>query len=154
MTSNDNYVTVEIFNAGISRLEALNEKNLALIQKENAEFRLQLREDVNNFKNEVRSDINNFKNEIRSDIENFKNETRAEFSQIHAEIVQLDKKIEVPNARVDDLFHWDYWILSIILVFVAMPHIINGVKSLFEVLTDGIAGIMALFRRKGQNAYE
>ncbi len=45
MTSTDNCITVEIFNARMDRLEAINEKNLALIQKENAEFREQIKEE-------------------------------------------------------------------------------------------------------------
>lgn len=134
MTSTDNYVTIEIFNGGIARLEALNEKNLALIQKENAEFRLQLREDMNNFKNE-----------IRSDIESFKNETRAEFSKVHSEIAQLDKRIEVQNARIDDLFHWNYWIIALFVATFLAPSILEAVKAFSKSLAVSIA---AIFRRK------
>ena len=133
MTSNDNYITIEMFNAGIARLEAMNEKNLALIQKENAEFRMQIREDMNNFKNE-----------IRSDIENFKNETRAEFSQIHSEIAQLDKRIEVQNARIEDLFHWNYWIISIFVVAFLAPSIIEAIKAFSKSLANSVA---AIFKR-------
>ena len=137
MTSNDNYVTVEMFNAGMARLEAMNEKNLALIQKENAEFRLQLREDMNNFKNEIRSDINNFKNE-----------TRAEFSQIHAEIAQLDKRIEVQNARIDDLFHWNYWIIALFVATFLAPSILEAVKA----FSKSLAGSIATIFKRGNKA--
>ena len=131
MTSNDNYITVEMFNAGIARLEAMNEKNLALIQKENAEFRMQIREDMNNFKNE-----------IRSDIENFKKETRAEFSQIHSEIAQLDKRIEVQNARIEDLFHWNYWIISIFVVAFLAPSIIEAIKAFSRTLANNVKALI------------
>ena len=134
MTSNDNYITVELFNAGIARLEAMNERNLALIPKENAEFRMQIRED-----------INNFKNEIRSDIDNFKNETRAEFSQIHSEIAQLDKRIEVQNARIEDLFHWNYWIISIFVVAFIAPSILEAIKTFSKTLARSVA---AIFKRE------
>ena len=110
-SSNDNYVTVELFNAGIARLEAMNERILALIQKENAEFRLQLREDMNNFKNEVQSEI----------------------SQIHTEIAQLDKRVEVQNARIEDLFHWNYWIISIFVVAFIAPSILEAIKTFSKV---------------------
>lgn len=133
MSSSDNVITVEMFNSGIARLEAMNEKNLALIQKENAEFRLQLRED-----------INNFKSEIRSDIENFKNETRAEFSQIHSEIAQLDKRIEVQNSRVDDLFHWNYWIIALFVATFLAPSILEAVKAFSKSLANNVA---AIFKR-------
>ena len=133
MTSNDNYVTVEMFNAGMARLEAMNEKNLALIQKENAEFRLQLREDMNVFMNEVKNDIKNFKDEVHS-----------EFSQIHAEIAQLDKRIEVQNARVDDLFHWNYWIIALFVATFLAPSILEAVKAFSKSLAGSIA---AIFKR-------
>ena len=133
MTSNDNYVTVEMFNAGMARLEAMNEKNLALIQKENAEFRLQLREDMNVFMNEVKNDIKNFKDEVHS-----------EFSQIHAEIAQLDKRIEVQNARVDDLFHWNYWIIALFVATFLAPSILEAVKAFSKNLAVSIS---AIFKR-------
>ena len=123
MTSNDNYITVELFNAGIARLEAMNERNLALIQKENAEFRLQLREDMNNFKNEIQS----------------------EFSQIHAEIAQLDKRVEVQNARIEDLFHWNYWIISIFVVAFIAPSILEAIKTFSKTLAGSVA---AIFKRE------
>ena len=42
MQSNDNYVTVEIFNAGIARLEAMNEKNMAIIDGKLTEIRSEI----------------------------------------------------------------------------------------------------------------
>jgi len=140
MTSNDNYVTVEMFNAGMARLEAMNEKNLALIQKENAEFRLQLREDMNNFKNEIRSDIENFKNETRAEF----SQIHSELSQVHSEIAQLDKRIEVQNARIDDLFHWNYWIIALFVATFLAPSILEAVKAFSKSLAGSIA---AIFKR-------
>ena len=137
MTSNDNYVTVEMFNAGMARLEAMNEKNLALIQKENAEFRLQLREDMNVFMNEVKNDIKNFKDEVHS-----------EFSQIHAEIAQLDKRIEVQNARVDDLFHWNYWIIALFVATFLAPSILEAVKA----FSKSLAGSISTIFKRGNKA--
>ncbi len=118
MTSNDNYVTVEIFNARMDRLEAINEKNLALIQKENAEFREQIKEDMRNG-----------------------------FDKINAQIIVLQGDTEGLKHDVTGLYHWDYWLLSIILVLFAMPQIIAGVKSLFSAITDGIVSILTLFKR-------
>ena len=129
MTSNDNYVTVEMFNNGMARLEAINEKNLALIQKENAEFRLQLREDMNDFKNEIRSEFL---------------QIHSELSQVHSEIAQLDKRIEVQNARIEDLFHWNYWILTFIVAIVIGPALVEAVKAFSKSLAGSIA---AIFKR-------
>ena len=124
MTSNDNenkdtiYIREDVFNARMDRLEAINEKNLALIQKENAEFREQIKEDMRNG-----------------------------FDKINAQIIVLQGDTEGLKHDVTGLYHWDYWLLSIILVLFAMPQIIAGVKSLFSAITDGIAGILTLFKR-------
>ena len=57
MVSNDNYVTIEVFNARMDRLEATIEKNIALTQKENAEFREQIKDDIFSFKEDIRKDF-------------------------------------------------------------------------------------------------
>ncbi|MBR0079058.1 MAG: hypothetical protein IJP69_01655 [Synergistaceae bacterium] len=136
MTSNDNFVTVEVFNARMDRLEAVLEKNLAVMQQQNAEFMVKMQNEMNNFKTEVRNDINDFKKEVHS-----------EFDKVHAEIGVLQRDVEGLKHDVVGLYHWDYWLLSIILVVFAMPQIVAGVKSLFAAFTEGIAGIMTLFKQ-------
>lgn len=42
MQSNDTYITVEMFNAGISRLEAMNERNMAIIDGKLTEIRSEI----------------------------------------------------------------------------------------------------------------
>ncbi|MBQ6739077.1 MAG: hypothetical protein IJQ57_09340 [Synergistaceae bacterium] len=136
MTSNDNFVTVEVFNARMDRLEAVLEKNVAVMQQQNAEFMVKMQNEMNNFKTEVRNDINDFKKEVHS-----------EFDKVHAEIGVLQRDVEGLKHDVVGLYHWDYWLLSIILVVFAMPQIVAGVKSLFAAFTEGIAGIMTLFKQ-------
>ena len=102
MTSNDKqeFITVEVFNARMDRLEAITEKNVAIMQKENAEFRIKLMENLSNEFNKL----------------------HAEIAQLHTEIGQLDKKIEVQTARIDSLFHWNYWIIAfIVALFIKKP---------------------------------
>ena len=101
----------------MDRLEAINEKNLALIQKENAEFREQIKEDMRNG-----------------------------FDKINSKIIVLQGDTEGLKHDVTGLYHWDYWLLSIILVLFAMPQIVAGIKSLFGAISDSIAGILALFK--------
>ena len=136
MTSNDNFVTVEVFNARMDRLEAVLEKNVAVMQQQNAEFMVKMQNEMNNFKTEVRNNINDFKKEVHS-----------EFDKVHAEIGVLQRDVEGLKHDVVGLYHWDYWLLSIILVVFAMPQIVAGVKSLFAAFTEGIAGIMTLFKQ-------
>lgn len=119
MTSNDSFVTIEIFNARMDRQEAIIEKYIALMQKENADFRMKLMDNLSN-----------------------------EFKNIHAEIGQLDKKIDVQTARIDSLFHWNYWIIAFIVALFMTPSVIEGIKSFSKALTEGF---MNIFRRKIKN---
>ena len=94
---------------------AQTQAQIATMQKENAEFREQIRQDMNSFKTEIREDINSFKSEVNSKLDN-----------IQAEIVVL-------QHDVAGLYHWDYWLLSIILI-------VSGVTALFAAITQGKEG--------------
>ena len=126
MTSNDNFVTIEMFNARMDRLEAIVEKNVALTQKENAEFRMQVQKDIATFKNEIRTDL----------------------SKIHSEIGVLQRDVEGLKHDVVGLYHWDYWLLSIILIVFVMPQFIVGIQSLFKAIADGIRTLRSAFKGK------
>lgn len=106
------------------------------IRQDNADFKAEIKQDNANFKAEIRQDIQDFKTEIKQDIDGLK----AEVKVLHDDNIGL-------KHDVSGLYHWDYWLLSIILVVFAMPQIVAGIKSLFDAITDGIAGIIALFRK-------
>ena len=126
MTSNDNFVTIEMFNARMDRLEAIVEKNVALTQKENADFRVQVQKDIATFKDEIRTDL----------------------SKIHSEIGVLQRDVEGLKHDVVGLYHWDYWLLSIILIVFVMPQFIVGIQSLFKAIADGIGTLRSAFKGK------
>ena len=119
---------------------AQTQAQIATMQKENAEFREQIRQDMNSFKTEIREDIKSFKSEVNLKLDN-----------IQAEIVVLQKDVVGLQHDVAGLYHWDYWLLSIILIFFALPQIVSGVTALFAAITHGIAGIIALFRKEEQS---
>ncbi len=137
MTSSDNFVTIEMFNARMDRLEAIVEKNVALIQKENAEFRMQVQKDIATFKDEIRADMNNFKSEMHSG-----------FDKVHGEIGVLQRDVEGLKHDVTGLYHWDYWLLSIILIVFVMPQFIMGIQSFFKALTEGVNSLRSAFKSK------
>lgn len=144
MTSNDNFITVEIFNARMDKLEAIVEKNLALTQKENAELKMQVQKDMNTFKNEIRTDINNFKKEVREDL----SKLDTKIDKVHGEVIVLQQDVEGLKHDVTGLYHWDYWLLSIILIVFVMPQFIVGIQSFFKAITEGINGIRSAFKGK------
>ena len=118
MTSNDNqnYITADVFNAHMARFEALLERNLALTRADMAEL-----------KSEIKADINNLRAEIKS-----------ETSELRSEIKSM-------NTRIEDLVHWNYWMIAFIVALFMLPSVIEGVKSFFGALTKGI---ISVFKRK------
>ena len=110
--NNNNYVTVELLNAHMSRMEALMEKNMALIRADIADFRTELKQDIAN--------------------------VRVELKQ---EIAVLDRKVEVNGAKIDALYHWNYWIISLLLVVFFLPHVVEGFKAFFRSLSGTLATV-------------
>ena len=104
---------------------AQTQAQIATMQKENAEFREQIRQDINSFKSEVNN----------------------EFNKIHVEIADLRADVRVQSTRIDDLVHWNYWMITFIIALFMLPSIIDGTKAFFKALTDGV---ISLFRRKSK----
>ena len=116
----------------ISRIELM----LAGIRQDNAEFKAQIIKDNAEFKDNINVRLDAFENKINTRLDKME----AKISVLHDDNIGL-------KHDVSGLYHWDYWLLSIILVLFAMPQIVAGIKSLFGAITDGIAGIIALFRK-------
>ena len=113
------------------------------IRQDNADFKAGLKQDMQDFKAEIRQDMQDFKADVNSRLDS----VQADLSSIKTEIKSLQFDVVGLKHDVAGLYHWDYWLLSIILVVFAMPQIVAGIKSLFGAITDGIAGIIALFRK-------
>ncbi len=116
----------------ISKLELM----LVGIRKDNAEFKAQIIKNNAEFKDNVNARFDAFESKINTRLDKME----AKISVLHDDNIGL-------KHDVSGLYHWDYWLLSIILVLFAMPQIVAGIKSLFGAITDGIAGIIALFRK-------
>lgn len=154
MTSRDNALEMNAVVLQLRELISANREQIAemkaiaaQMQKDNAEFRAMMVKEFNTFKDEVRQDIKEFKGEVRQDIKEFKAEVNTRFDSLEATVAVMDKDIIGLKHDVAGLYHWDYWLLSIILVVFAMPQIIAGIKALFSAIRDGIAGIIALFKK-------
>ena len=144
MVTSSDYVTNEVLNLHMTRMEALMREHFAQTESENAKFREQMREDFRSFRDEVKGDINDFKKEVNTRFDG----VNARFDSLQAQISVMQNDITGLKHDVNNLFHWDYWILAIIVAVFAMPHIIESIKSLFGAVRDGIAGILSLFRSK------
>ena len=120
MVSNDNQILLLILN------------QLSDMRKENAEFRREMKQEMQDFKNEIRGDIAGVKQGV---------------SVIQEQIAVMQNDITGLKHDVAGLYHWDYWLLSIILVVFAMPQIVAGIKSLFGALAEGISQVIGAFRK-------
>ena len=120
MTSNDQAVFNNL-SLVLEKHFAETKEQLALMRKENAEFREQIKDDIHKEFDKVHSEI----------------------AQLHTEIGYLNTKIEVQTARIDDLFHWNYWIIALFVAFFMMPSVIDGVKAFFRALTDGVTNLFS-----------
>ena len=80
-------------------------------------------------------------------IEAFKAETNARFETVQSQIHIVQNDITGLKHDVANLFTWNYWTLSIIIALVAMPHIVDGIKSIIGALSELILAVVGLFRK-------
>ena len=158
MTSQDNALDMSRLELLLREHFARTEKQLADIRKDNAEFKAQITRDNAEFKESISARLDAFEektsarldafeNKINARLDSFEAKAEDRFGRLEATIGVLQNDITGLKHDVAGLYHWDYWLLSIILVVFAMPQIVAGIKSLFGAITDGIAGIIALFRK-------
>ena len=88
-----------------------------------------------------------FRREILQELKNFKTETSTRFDRLEGQIAVMRNDITGLQHDVSNLFTWDYWTLSIILVLVIMPYVANGVKAFFGAVAEGISAVIGAFRR-------
>ena len=130
MTSNDNSLDMP-------RIELLLREHFARTDKQLAEFREQMT-----------GEFSALKDEYRKEFAAFKEDTRREFDKVHAEISIMQSDIRVQNTRIDDLIHWNYWLIAFVVAFFTLPSIAEGLKSLLKALASVI---MAKFSSKKNN---
>lgn len=128
MTSNDNniYIREDVFNARMEKLEAIIERNLAITRADIAEFKAFVEKNNSELKSQI-ADVR---------------------SELKAEIADLRSDVRVQTSRIDSLVHWNYWIIALFIAFFMMPSVIEGVRSVFSALTQGIA---SFFKRKNSD---
>ena len=164
----------------MTRLELLlrehfsrTEKQLSDMRKDNADFRTQMIQDFNTFTERVNTKLDNFEEKINARIDAFETrvntkldnfeekinaridafETRVNtrFDKLETSVGVMQNDITGLQHDVTGLYHWDYWLLSIILVVFAMPQIAASIKPLFSALAEGISMIVNVFRKSGKS---
>lgn len=136
LTSNDNhqYITVELFNTRMEKLEAIIERNLAITRADIADFKSEFKAEIA----DVRAEVANVRSELKAEIASVRSELKAEIADVRSEV-------RIQSTRIDNLVHWNYWFIALFVAFFLMPTVIEGVRSVFKSITDSVT---ALFRRK------
>ena len=140
---------------------ARTEKQLSDIRKDNAEFRSQMLQDFNaftekintrldNFEEKINTRIDSFEEKINTRIDNFEARVNTRFDKLETSVGVMQNDITGLQHDVTGLYHWDYWLLSIILVVLAMPQIVASIKPLFSAITEGVSMIVNVFRKSGK----
>ena len=73
--------------------------------------------------------------------------TDAKFDKLTASVVELQRDVEGVKHDIAGLYHWDYWLLTVIIAVIAMPQIITGIREFFRAVADGIAVVIGAFRK-------
>ena len=133
MVSNDETARIELL---LREHFARTDKQLSDMRADNAEFRAEMVRLYNDFAE---------KQTVKFDA--FTQKTDARFNRLEEQIAVMQNDITGLKHDVAGLYHWDYWLLSIILVVFAMPQIVAGIKSLFGALADGISQVIGAFRK-------
>ena len=133
MVSNDETARIELL---LREHFARTDKQLSDMRADNAEFRAEM----------VRL-YNDFAEKQTAKFDAFTQKTDARFNRLEGQIAVIQNDITGLKHDVAGLYHWDYWLLSIILVVFAMPQIVAGIKSLFGALADGISQVIGAFRK-------
>ena len=157
MTSTDNSLDMPKLELLLREHFARTEKQLSDMRKDNAEFRTQMIKEFNKFEEKINTRLDAFeektnarldafekKTEARLDA--FEKKTEARFDKLEAVTTVMQNDITGLKHDVAGLYHWDYWLLSIILVVFAMPQIVAGIKSLFTAIAEGVSLVINAFR--------
>ena len=159
---------------------AKTDKQLSDMRADNAEFRTEMIKEFQTFTEKIDSRIGAFETRVDAKIDALEKRVDAKIDALDKKVDALDKKFEAKFDALDkkfetkfdtvqvqihemqnditglkhdvgNLFTWNYWMLSIILALMVMPHITEGIKSLFSALIEGISALIGLFRRKDKN---
>ncbi|MBQ7220680.1 MAG: hypothetical protein IJS28_06860 [Synergistaceae bacterium] len=146
MTSQDNSVDMVRLELLLREHFARTDKQLAEFRKDNAEFRALMVKEFNEFTEKVNTRLDAFEEKTSARLDAFEAKVNERFDRLDATVGVMQNDITGLKHDVAGLYHWDYWLLSIILVVFAMPQIVAGVKALFSAIAEGIEGIVSAFR--------
>ena len=146
----------------ISRIELLlrehfarTDKQLSDMRAENAEFRTQMIKEFNTFIEKVDKRISSFEEKVDakisavdSRISVLEDKVDTRFNRLEAKVEVMQNDITGLKHDVSNLYTWNYWTLSIVIALLAMPQIVEGIKTLLGAVTDILSAVARIFRKE------
>ena len=144
----DEFIRKDVFDARMDRIEALLEKTLIEIKADNERLRNEMKGEMAELRNELKGDNERLRNELKGDNERLRSELKEDIGALRGEIRAL-------GVRVDMLQTWQYWQLAWVGIFIAgltlLPAIVryidkkgeaaaNRARILLDRLPDGATG--------------
>lgn len=176
MTSGDNTVDTSRLELLLREHFAQTDRQIAemkaisaQMKADNAEFHALILKEFHDFAEKQEAKFDAFAEKQEAKFDAFTEKQEAKFDafteKIEKKFEAVDKKFDTVQLQVADLqiateglrhdvaglYHWDYWLLSLIIAAIAMPHILEGIKQLVGTLFDGISGILGTFRSKNKS---
>jgi septal ring factor EnvC (AmiA/AmiB activator) len=71
------------------------------MEKQNVEFRSEIRQDMSEFRSEIRQDMSEFRNEVKQDVAELRSELRQTSKTLQAENAEIRKMIKALNQRIN-----------------------------------------------------
>ena len=103
---------------------------------------------------DMRRDNSEFRTQINKDFSDFKETVGTKIDGIHTEILHINERITGIEHDISSLFHWDYWLLSIILAIIALPHLTEIIKSLADTIGKVISSVIFISKNKDTSTHD
>ncbi|MBQ4431399.1 MAG: hypothetical protein II877_07820 [Synergistaceae bacterium] len=75
-------------------------------------------------------------------------QTDKQIAEIRTEVKAIRNDVEHLKRDVGFLHDWNLWLLMAAVTVLALPKIVECVKSLFGAIVDGLTAIVRVFRRE------
>ena len=135
----EEYVSKEVFDARMDRMEAIMEKTLTEVRMEVSAAVNSMKEDNAQLRSEVKEDIAQLRSEVKADVAQLKED----ITQLRTETRALDTRIDSVNTRIDSVqtsVYWGFALMGLILAFTtfapAFLEFLKGLRRPFATFED------------------
>ena len=162
MTSGDNAVDTSRLELLLREHFAQTDRQIAEMKANNAEFYALILKEFHDFSEKQEAKFEAFAEKQEAKFDAFTEKVDKKLEAVDRRFDAIDKKFETVQLQITDLqiateglrhdvaglYHWNYWLLSLIVALITMPHILEGIKQLTKSIVSAVSGICSIFRKK------